>query len=195
MAAVDPFAGTCGCLLAATHLTGAAATAADVDGDALRGALANFDAAGLPRPTILECPVDALVERLGGAAFDAIVTDPPYGKRERIAGGDARWLEELLGLADDALKVGGRCVFFVPHGDDASADGLETQNRRFPAPRGTAAPRAAARSRARCAPRASGAGPRVPGRRGTRRETRTRSASSTPPPRRRGSSRARRRWP
>ena len=122
MAAVDPFAGTCGCLLAATHLTGAAATAADVDGDALRGALANFDAAGLPRPTILECPVDALVGRLGGAAFDAIVTDPPYGKRERIAGGDARWLEELLGLADDALKVGGRCVFFVPHGDDASAD-------------------------------------------------------------------------
>ena len=96
----------------------------------------NFADRGLPAPRLVVSDVADLDERLdderyyfddvGGATapqvFDAIVTDPPYGKRERIAGGDARWLEELLGLADDALKVGGRCVFFVPHGDDASAD-------------------------------------------------------------------------
>ena len=114
--AVDPFAGTCGCLLACSHLTRASGVAADVDGTVLLDAMANFDAYDLPRPAAHVCEVRRLPPLIDGRGrVDAIVTDPPYGKRESIAGGDVEWLHDLLALADATLNVGGRLVFFVPH--------------------------------------------------------------------------------
>ena len=79
--------------------------------------MANFDAYGLPRPAAHVCEVRRLPASIGGRGrfVDAIVTDPPYGKRESISGGDVEWLHDLLALADATLNVGGRLVFFVPH--------------------------------------------------------------------------------
>ena len=55
--------------------------------------------------------IDALLPP--GERFGAIVTDPPYGKRERVTGG-GRWLPGLLRAAATRLRPGGRAVFWVP---------------------------------------------------------------------------------
>ncbi|KAJ1463033.1 hypothetical protein M885DRAFT_504549 [Pelagophyceae sp. CCMP2097] len=102
------------------------------------GIAANFDAARLPRPRLVVADVrrldDALddekayfddegdVER--GVIFDAIVTDPPYGVRERIASADetgrADWLGALYDVALKRLKPGGRLVFWLPSSQEAA---------------------------------------------------------------------------
>mmetsp|Transcript_4293 Transcript_4293/g.14231 ORF Transcript_4293/g.14231 Transcript_4293/m.14231 type:complete len:346 (-) Transcript_4293:164-1201(-) len=82
---LDPFAGSCGILLATTHLTRATSYASDLDAHLLpRAAELNFFALGdLPAPTVFApCDVRDLDDELPPhLAFDAIVTDPPYGRR------------------------------------------------------------------------------------------------------------------
>ena len=117
------------CLLAAAELTRAPTTAADVDAKVLDASRVNFDAYDLPRPVAYPGISAAdlprhLDER---TTFDAIITDPPYGKRERVGGGDVAWLRDLLALASDRLAVGGRLVFFAPHSSDATPEDVAAQ--------------------------------------------------------------------
>lgn len=156
-AVVDPYCGSGGILLVAAVL-GARVVGSDLDwrvvsdnrmplgfppsaGRPQRGTEAvcmadNFDEAGLPRPrALLTLDVNApdaaarLLAANGGQRFDALVTDPPYGRRE-LQGGAAGWdesqrfvvdevaLEALLGglldLAGAVVKPSGRCVFLAP---------------------------------------------------------------------------------
>ena len=96
----------------------------------------NFDEAGLTQPTALlkldVGSVDAasrLLEANGGRRYDALVCDPPYGRREFQHGKNA-WdgelsfkvneaalagsLQTLIQLAADTLRPEGRLVFLAP---------------------------------------------------------------------------------
>ena len=96
----------------------------------------NFVEAGLPEPRALltlDVGVADAAARLlaanGGAPYDALVCDPPYGRREFQGGADA-WdgelsfqvdaaalgttLRALLGLAGQVLAGHGRLVFLAP---------------------------------------------------------------------------------
>lgn len=96
----------------------------------------NFVEAGLREPTALLCldvgaddAADRLLDANGGNPYDALVCDPPYGRRE-FQGGTERWAGErshavgavamggtvrtLLALAGQTLAPGGRLVFLVP---------------------------------------------------------------------------------
>ena len=96
----------------------------------------NFTEAGLPEPKALlaldMAAADAaaqLLEANGGHRYDAVVTDPPYGRRE-FQRGEAGWdgaltfkvhgaalggtLDRLMALASAVLRPGGRLVFLTP---------------------------------------------------------------------------------
>lgn len=110
---LDPFAGSCGCLVATTELSRTPPYAADVSRYPLfRAARANF----LQHPPVtIEADIRSLQSHLPpDLLFDAIVTDPPYGRR---ASCQSTWLDPLLRLAAARLKTGGRLVFFIPHVD------------------------------------------------------------------------------
>ncbi len=156
-ALVDPYCGSGGILLAAAVL-GAQVVGSDLDwrmvsdnrmplgfpasaGRPQRSSEAvcmadNFDEAELPRPqALLTLDVNApnaaarLLAANGGKRYDALVTDPPYGRRELQGGADG-WaesqrfavdetaLEALLGglldLAGGVVRAGGRLVFLAP---------------------------------------------------------------------------------
>ena len=77
--------------------------------------------------------------RVGGSAFDAIITDPPYGIREKNKAEyciDLPLIQLVKAIALDRqdghrlLKKGGRLVAFVPNkvGEELS-DGLPNQLR------------------------------------------------------------------
>lgn len=163
-ALVDPYCGSGGILLAAAVL-GARVVGSDLDWRVVsdnrmplefppsarrpqRGSepvrmTDNFDEAMLPRPqALLTLDVGApdackrLLAANGDQPYDALVTDPPYGRRE-LQGGAGGWAESqrfavdaatleglltrLLELASAVVKPGGRLVFLVPvkaPGDD-----------------------------------------------------------------------------
>ena len=96
----------------------------------------NFDEAGLPPPSaLLKLDVGApdaasrLLDANAGRSYDALVCDPPYGRREFQHGAEA-WdgaltfqvhetalagtLQTLLQLASDTLRPSGRLVFLAP---------------------------------------------------------------------------------
>lgn len=154
---LDPFCGSGSLLLAAAAL-GAATVGADIDWRMVsdnrwpiairptadrpgRGTEAvrmrdNFVEAGLPEPTALltvdmAAPDAAarLLQANGGRPYDALVTDPPYGRRE-FQRGEQAWdgaltfkvdagaqgesLARLLDLGVAVLRPGGRLVFLAP---------------------------------------------------------------------------------
>jgi len=154
---LDPFCGSGGVLLAAASL-GARVTGSDLDWRMVsdnrvpiqipatrdrpeRGVEAvrmrdNFDEAGLPGPQallVLDVGAPDAVSRLltvnGGRSYDAVVTDPPYGRRE-FQGGEDAWdgaltfrvdagslavtLTRLMDLCTGLLRPGGRLVFLAP---------------------------------------------------------------------------------
>jgi tRNA G10 N-methylase Trm11 len=92
------------------------------------GIATNFAEGGLPPPECLllgdMASFDALLTAASGAdkaaaniAFDAIVTDPPYGLMEGLGAlyvPLGQRLTSLLRLASRRLKLGGRLVFLLP---------------------------------------------------------------------------------
>lgn len=113
---LDPFLGT-GALLAEAGLLGARLYGIDRDPEMVRGALRNFEYLGVP--------VDALIVGDAGDAefepsplrFDAILTDPPYG-RSSATGGEAvdRLVQRVLEHWSSRLVPGARVAVIVPAG-------------------------------------------------------------------------------
>lgn len=146
---LDPYAGSCATLLAASSVAPLCRTVGieinDNDTVNRSDIQRDFESRGLPHPLGLICGDsmtagvrDEARALIKGNAFDVIVTDPPYGIRERVSsssdiptsskgdretirGNDFTPLEQLLmAIADDRqrgcrlLALGGRLVVFVP---------------------------------------------------------------------------------
>jgi tRNA (guanine10-N2)-methyltransferase len=121
---LDPFAGSGGLLLAAAEMGAGVTVGVDVNATIdFRRVAANFQEQGLAPPVrylsgdAASAAVQAELGELG--PFDIICADPPYGLREKGAGGAEGAAHEavqtLMELASSALlRVGGRVVFFVP---------------------------------------------------------------------------------
>lgn len=121
---LDPFAGSGGLLLAAAEMGAGLTVGVDVnDTIDLSKVAANFAEQVLPPPASYifgdagSAAVQAELGELG--PFDAIIADPPYGKREKgsVKAEGAAWeaVQTLTELAASSLlKAGGRLVYFVP---------------------------------------------------------------------------------
>lgn len=133
--AFDPFCGS-GSLLVACAVLGSYALGSDFDmpsmsQDRKKSILSNFQQYKLSEKFLGIAKVDFLsgVYRFEDVKIlDAIVTDPPYGIREKQhANGISPLLPLLLKLyefAAKALKVGGRLVYWLPAGYDLNEDDL-----------------------------------------------------------------------
>lgn len=113
---VDPFLGT-GALLAEAGLLGGRLYGIDRDVAMVRGALENFAHLGV---TAEELVVGDATDAEFGAPpdrFDALLTDPPYG-RSSSTGGEAadRLVERIVPRWGDRLAPGGRVVLVAPSG-------------------------------------------------------------------------------
>ena len=113
---LDPFLGT-GALLAEAGLLGAKLYGIDRDAEMVRGAIRNLEH--------LEVPVESLIVGDAGEAefepaaigFDALLTDPPYGRSSATGGEDVnRLVERVLEHWSAHLVPGARVVVIVPAG-------------------------------------------------------------------------------
>lgn len=122
---LDPFAGSGGLLLAAAEMGAGATVGVDVNATIdMSKVAANFAEQGLPPPLSFVCGdagTDAVQAELSelGRPFDAIIADPPYGKREkgsiRAEGAAQEAVQTLTEIAASSLlNAGGRLVYFVP---------------------------------------------------------------------------------
>ncbi|CAB9508807.1 tRNA methyltransferase 11 homolog (Saccharomyces cerevisiae) [Seminavis robusta] len=129
---LDPYSGSCAILLAAAMMAPSCQTVGvDVAHDGLINRdhiLQDFEFRGLARPKAIfrGDSIDPMVRdraraAIGEEPFDHIITDPPYGIREKMDANAPSPLEDLFtALEHDRdrgrrlLKVGGRLVCFVP---------------------------------------------------------------------------------
>lgn len=113
---VDPFVGT-GSLLVEAALLGARTVGVDVDAAMIRGTLDNFAHLGRVPEALRQGDAAAAAEEFPPASFDALVTDPPYG---RASGTRREPPERLWGRAlsawTDRVRPGGRIGVVVPAG-------------------------------------------------------------------------------
>ena len=84
---VDPFLGT-GALLAEAALVGAEVGGGDVDAEMVRGALRNFEHLGLQAQLVKVADAGVPFAPPGVGLWDAIITDPPYGRASGTRGED-----------------------------------------------------------------------------------------------------------
>ena len=122
--AYDPFCGS-GSILVAMASLGSSVIGSDLYfpsmfKDEEHSIFANFKQYGMSDKLLGLMRCDFLNDNLKYKDLDAIVTDPPYGVREKcVAEGVSPLLPLLLRLyeyAASALKVGGRLVFWLPCG-------------------------------------------------------------------------------
>lgn len=113
---LDPFLGT-GALLAEAGLLGGRVYGIDVDPAMVRGALRNFAHLAVPVESLLVGDAGEVEFEPSTIRFDAILTDPPYG-RSSATGGEAvgRLVERVLDHWSSRLVPGGRVVVIVPAG-------------------------------------------------------------------------------
>lgn len=113
---LDPFLGT-GALLAEAALLGARVYGIDRDPTMIRGALENLAHLGVAADLLVQG--DAREVDLGPreVVFDAIVTDPPYGRSSAAGGVDpAELAGAVLARWQASLVPGGRVVVVTPGG-------------------------------------------------------------------------------
>ncbi|MGA8543273.1 MAG: DNA methyltransferase, partial [Thermoplasmata archaeon] len=111
---VDPFVGT-GALIAEAGLLGARLFGIDQDAEMVRGALRNlaFLGVGAEELVVGDAATVEFVDREG--AFDAVLTDPPYGRASSTGGAtSAEVMERVLPRWADRVRPGGRLVVIVP---------------------------------------------------------------------------------
>ncbi|HEV8050329.1 MAG TPA: RsmD family RNA methyltransferase [Thermoplasmata archaeon] len=113
---VDPFVGT-GALAIECALLGARVTGIDTDAKMAKGALANFEHLGVVAESIVVADAEAVAPE---GVYDAIVTDPPYGRASPTGGEDAdRLTRRVVTHWAAAVRPGGRVVVIQPGGADA----------------------------------------------------------------------------
>jgi tRNA (guanine10-N2)-dimethyltransferase len=115
---VDPFVGT-GSLLIEAALVGARVTGIDRDADMIRGALENFAHVNSVPESMTVGDSGAVGRSITGIHWDALVTDPPYG---RASGTGREPVEELLARVlpvwADHIRPRGRIVIISAGGAD-----------------------------------------------------------------------------
>jgi predicted RNA methylase len=112
---IDPFVGT-GALAIEVALVGGRVTGIDSDATMVQGALANFAHVGVEPEALVVG--DARTVAADGA-FDALVTDPPYGRASTTGGEDAAALTAgVVGRWARQVRRDGRLVVVVPGGPD-----------------------------------------------------------------------------
>jgi tRNA (guanine10-N2)-dimethyltransferase len=115
---IDPFVGT-GALLAEAGLLGARLYGVDIDSSMIRGTLQNLAHLGIHAEELRVGDAGALGTEAGAEEFDALLTDPPYGRASATGeeGGAALMARVLPGWAS-RVREGGRVVVVVPGGPD-----------------------------------------------------------------------------
>ena len=111
---VDPFVGT-GALLAEAGLLGARLYGLDRDPEMVRGTLRNLGHLGLTADELVVG--DAGTAEFGdpGLPFDAVLTDPPYGRASSTGGEDPTAIvDRVLPRWAERVRPGGRVVVIVP---------------------------------------------------------------------------------
>jgi tRNA (guanine10-N2)-dimethyltransferase len=112
--AVDPFVGT-GALLAEAALLGARVSGLDRDPEMVRGALRNLTHFGVHAEELVVGDAGSADFSDPSALFDAVVTDPPYGRASGTGGEDAgEVLARVLPRWASRVRPGGRVVVVVP---------------------------------------------------------------------------------
>ncbi|MGD0250986.1 MAG: RsmD family RNA methyltransferase [Thermoplasmata archaeon] len=113
---LDPFLGT-GALLAEAGLLGGRLYGIDRDATMVRGAVENLAFLGVSAQELLVGDAGEVEFPGAPAEFDAILTDPPYG-RSSSTGGEAcdRLVERVVPRWADRLRPTARVVLIVPTG-------------------------------------------------------------------------------
>jgi putative methyltransferase (TIGR01177 family) len=113
---VDPFVGT-GSLLLEAALLGAKTVGVDANATMIRGALDNFAHLGLAPEMLRQADAAEAAAEFPPASFDALVTDPPYGRASGTRGErpDLLW-SRVLRSWTEKVRPGGRLAVIVPSG-------------------------------------------------------------------------------
>lgn len=113
---VDPFVGT-GSLLLEAALLGANTVGVDANATMIRGALDNFAHLGCTPEMLRQADAAEAAAEFPPASFDALVTDPPYGRASGTRGErpDVLW-SRALRTWTEKVKPGGRLAVIVPAG-------------------------------------------------------------------------------
>ena len=118
-AVLDPFVGT-GALLAEAGLLGARLYGIDRDPAMVRGALRNLAHFHLEAAALLEGDAGEVEFSDPDLPFDAILSDPPYGRSSGTGGEAARALvDRVVPRWSERVAAGGRVVLVLPGGDPA----------------------------------------------------------------------------
>lgn len=111
---VDPFVGT-GALLAEAGLLGARIYGVDRDAEMVRGALRNLAHLRVTAEQLVVGDAGDVEFSPGDGPFDAVLTDPPYGRASSTGGeGSAALVERVLPRWAVRVRPGGRVVVIVP---------------------------------------------------------------------------------
>jgi SAM-dependent methyltransferase len=118
---VDPFLGT-GALLAEAALIGARVTGVDVEAEMVRGANRNFTHLGVSAERLVVGDSGEVNFPGCKGPFDALITDPPYGRASSpgIEGAEAL-LRRVVPRWADRLRRGAFAVIVLPGGADPLA--------------------------------------------------------------------------
>ena len=115
---VDPFLGT-GALLAEAALLGARTVGVDRDATMVRGALRNFAYWHLEPEQLVVADAGSVDIAETHPPFDALLTDPPYGRGSGTGGEVAADLvAKVIPRWAEHVRVGGYAVVVVPGGPD-----------------------------------------------------------------------------
>lgn len=143
---MDPYSGSCSTLLASAMIAPTSQSVGiEIAGDDVvnrERIYEDFESRGLRSPVQLihgDCTDDVIrniaLNAVGKQAFDVILADPPYGRREKASKNQKPPLVQLiecmgadLQRGEPLLRRGGRLVAFVPtnEGEDVN-DGLPSQ--------------------------------------------------------------------
>lgn len=113
---VDPFLGT-GSLLVEAAMLGARTVGVDVSASMVQGALQNFAHLGQSPEVLRQADAAEAASEFPEGSFDALVTDPPYGRASGTRGEapERLWSRALVAWTT-RVRPGGRLGIVVPAG-------------------------------------------------------------------------------
>ena len=115
---VDPFVGT-GALLLEAALLGARVSGGDQSVEMVRGALRNLSSLGISADELRVGDAGEAFPPRGGGGWDAVLTDPPYGRASGSRGEPPQeLLRRVLPRWADLVRPGGAVAVVLPGGPD-----------------------------------------------------------------------------